>query len=806
MKRLLSLFFIIFSLSLVLTGCFFSPESIEFSDMQFTYDGTEKTLTSSTEIPDKYEFRYENNSAVEVGKYLSRVVLWNLHSEEVEYESFAILEILPAQYDMSGVSFDDLTVDYNGQAHELKISSPLPEGVTVKYTENSFVNAGKYDVVASFSGDEKNYLPIDDMTATLTISPIEAPVEITVNKGLLHSKSTPAFEANLAGEVVFRSGQTLTPGTNTYYCDFIPKSANYTKKENIPVSITVKATVKYYDGTSLISTEYVDYNSKSPAKEITQYEKDNTLYTFLYWKDGDGVRFDPAQKITKDTTLYAVFEKEEKLFVKLVYNDQKTETFGFYKSKLPVSLPSPTGFLGWHTNRFYSSAPHYSITSSSINGATLYALYTPSVTLGEYERTSKPSYETKTVSLSKNDLYKGSLIEVNEELTSHISERDVEKLYGNIESAGLSSSSLLLSREARIALDLLCKDYAKSDSTGKLLVYSAYSGICEDALSGHSIALKYISNSKVSEIDSIATAKKFLSEQASSYGFIKRYKSEYADSTGVGANGFEHFYRYVGIPHAVFMERHSLSLEEYLCYIKQYTSTHLYVRHGDFEYEIYYVPATSDTTKISVPKNDSYTISGNNHDGFIVTVERKAIARELDYLICIDAGHAGSDGGADGGESIINLAVAKLVKQECERQGFTVLMTRDDNYFVSLDQRCVIANEAKADIFVSIHCNSATSSSASGTEVFYYSGTKSKNLANYVYNYMVDFVPTVERGVKYGNHQVTRETDMPAILCELAFLSNADDYAKLHDEECQKNWAEAICRGICKYYGIDYIE
>ena len=803
MKKLLTLFFIAFPLIFVLSGCFFSPEDIVFSDVKFTYDGSEKSLTSPTEIPDKYELRYENNSATDVGQYLCKVSVWNTKKDCCEYETFAVMEILPAKYDMSQVAFNDTTVSYNGQAQELKITSPLPDGVTVSYSENSFTDAGEYEVVANFSGDEKNYLPIDDMKATLTILPIEAPVTVKLKNTFLHSSSTPSFSSSVEGEVIFQEGQRLTPGTNTYYCDFIPKSSNYTKKEDIPVSLTVSATVKYYNGNEVIKTEYVGYNKTISADKVEQYEEGDFLYTFSHWEDSNGKKFATNQKITDDISLYAVFEKEEKLFVNLVYNNTKTEKFGFYASNLPLSLPSPDNFLGWHKDNFYSSKSYYSINSISVKNSTLYALYVPDVKLSDTERTDKPKYDTTTVSVSKDELYRGSLIEVNEILSSHITETDLKNLYGNTKNVAFASSSMFVSDEAKLALELLCADYIEAYPTEKLLVSLAYSDACYDTLSGNSVKLR---NEKVSSPEGVATAKAFLAANAKNYGFVRRYLPEYSKSTGESGDGYESLYRYVGIPHSIFMENHKLSLEEYLCYLKQFTDTHLFIKCDDKEYEIFYAPSAGAATEIRIPRDELYTISGNNNDGFIVTVEREAAKRDLDILICIDAGHGGEDGGASGGESVINLSVAKLAQQECERQGFTVLMTRDDDYFVTLGNRCRIANSAEAEIFVSIHCNSATSTDANGTEVFYYKGTNSKKLANAVYENMTELVPTRKRGVKIGNHQVTRETEMPAILCELAFLSNADDYAKLHDKGCQASWAEAICRGICEYYNIDYIE
>ncbi|MBQ7316890.1 MAG: M15 family metallopeptidase [Clostridia bacterium] len=106
------------------------------------------------------------------------------------------------------------------------------------------------------------------------------------------------------------------------------------------------------------------------------------------------------------------------------------------------------------------------------------------------------------------------------------------------------------------------------------------------------------------------------------YGFIIRYPDSKSAITGV--SGYEYCIRYVGVAHATYMNQNNLCMEEYVELLKNtYTSSnHLKITGTDGNnYEVYYVPAGSgEVTTLQVPKNRTYTISGDNIGGFIITV------------------------------------------------------------------------------------------------------------------------------------------------------------------------------------------
>lgn len=111
---------------------------------------------------------------------------------------------------------------------------------------------------------------------------------------------------------------------------------------------------------------------------------------------------------------------------------------------------------------------------------------------------------------------------------------------------------------------------------------------------------------------------------APQYGFIQRYTREKEKITGISHEPW-HF-RYVGYPHSKIITELGLSLEEYIEFIKNYTSSckFSYMTSSGARIEVYYVPKGTDETLIEIPNGAVYQISGNNVDGFIVTLWRKS--------------------------------------------------------------------------------------------------------------------------------------------------------------------------------------
>ncbi|NLC06502.1 MAG: N-acetylmuramoyl-L-alanine amidase, partial [Syntrophomonadaceae bacterium] len=132
-----------------------------------------------------------------------------------------------------------------------------------------------------------------------------------------------------------------------------------------------------------------------------------------------------------------------------------------------------------------------------------------------------------------------------------------------------------------------------------------------------------------------------------------------------------------------------------------------------------------------------------------------------------------------------------------------------DDRYVSLEERSRIANQAKASVFVSIHCDSFTNPTVSGTTTFYYAPSdilhlaaqkeERKRLAQLVQQKLVQELGRNNRGVKEQNLSVLRNTEMPSILIEVAFVSNPEEDRLLQQPEFRKRAARAIAAGIMEY-------
>jgi len=202
----------------------------------------------------------------------------------------------------------------------------------------------------------------------------------------------------------------------------------------------------------------------------------------------------------------------------------------------------------------------------------------------------------------------------------------------------------------------------------------------------------------------------------------------------------------------------------------------------------------------------------NSKTGFVSKTYLKLLNQSgnplTNRVIILDPGHGAHDPGASKNkvtEKAVTLKVGKLVEAKLKKAGAKVIMTRSNDTYLSLEQRTNFAKNNFAETFVSIHVNSATSTSAKGSETYFDSSlnansAESKSLATYIQNNLVKKANMVNRGVKDNRFYVIRNTNVAAVLVELAFLSNADDFKKLTSDAYLEIYAESIYQGLVQYY------
>ena len=176
------------------------------------------------------------------------------------------------------------------------------------------------------------------------------------------------------------------------------------------------------------------------------------------------------------------------------------------------------------------------------------------------------------------------------------------------------------------------------------------------------------------------------------------------------------------------------------------------------------------------------------------------------YKVVIDPGHGGPDPGAVGinglRETDVVLDVSLQVAQLLQAKGVQVLMTRTSEVDVDLPPRVALANNSRADLFLSIHANALSLSrpDVNGIETFYFQEGPSKRLAEAVQIQMLRVSPgTPDRGARPGRFFVIRRTVMPAALVEMGFVTGQLDAPRLADPAFRRRMAVAIATGLLNY-------
>lgn len=239
----------------------------------------------------------------------------------------------------------------------------------------------------------------------------------------------------------------------------------------------------------------------------------------------------------------------------------------------------------------------------------------------------------------------------------------------------------------------------------------------------------------------------------------------------------------------------------------------------------------------------SFGSSDNDMDKIDTKINRKRI-------IVLDPGHGGKDPGAIGAhaktyEKNITLAMGKELKQLLQSKGYVVYLTRENDIFIPLRQRTKIAQRYKADLFMSIHADSAQNRNATGLSVYTLSDTasdkeaaalaerenkadiiggidlggntkevndilislsqtdtrnKSSKYATYLVQEMSKSVKLVKNTHRFAGFAVLKAPDVPSVLLEMGYLSNRTEEANLRTSSYRRKLAEAVARTVDRYF------
>ena len=188
------------------------------------------------------------------------------------------------------------------------------------------------------------------------------------------------------------------------------------------------------------------------------------------------------------------------------------------------------------------------------------------------------------------------------------------------------------------------------------------------------------------------------------------------------------------------------------------------------------------------------------------------------FTILVDAGHGGTDGGAIGRDSGIlekelNLKTAQYLRDDLEQSGAQVIMTRDTdmeyerNKRADLTARLDLARSGNADLLVSIHMNEYRSRGESGPQVFYRAGQdQSRLLAGAIQAAMLQELDPIKKRAAMPGDYFILSLNIPSVLVECGFLSNAAEEKLLLTEEYERRLAQSIRDGILDYVSLQIVE
>lgn len=223
--------------------------------------------------------------------------------------------------------------------------------------------------------------------------------------------------------------------------------------------------------------------------------------------------------------------------------------------------------------------------------------------------------------------------------------------------------------------------------------------------------------------------------------------------------------------------------------------------------------ATKDYSDNDNSKSNKVVVSNNNSNDKDLTSDKEAVVisdapeKKEKAIVVIDASYGGRDGGSKGYDGIlqkdINLGVALKVRDSLSKfEDIEVIMTREDDSTVSMDERIDIINKSNADLLVSIMQNTEGTKKVKGVETYVLPSENEKSNLRFgssVHQGLTMYVSSNDRGILAKNMEILTKSNIAGVVVNTGFISNKEEGTKLATEKYQERVGEGISQGILSY-------
>ena len=354
-----------------ITKATYDMSGIKFENVTVTYDGSEHKVEITGTLPAGVTVAYTTNKGTNAGTYNATAKFtYDTANYNAIPDMNATITINKATYDMSGVTFDDVTVVYDGSEHKVLITGTLPTGVTVSYEDNVGTNVGVYNTVATFTYDTANYNTIEDMNAVLTINKATYDMSGIKFENVTVVYNGTEYVIEIAGTlpegvtVSYTNNKGTNAGTYNAVATFTYDTANYNTIADMNAVLTINkvkvelpeaTTIFVYDGTAKVAVASHDLYTvtEGSATNAGSYEAVITLKDTANYEWAEEFNGKVAWTITK-----ATYDMSSVKF------ENVTVTYDGAEHKVEITGTLPEGVIVAYTTNKGTNAGTYNATAT----------------------------------------------------------------------------------------------------------------------------------------------------------------------------------------------------------------------------------------------------------------------------------------------------------------------------------------------------------------------------------------------------------------------------------------------------------